>query len=186
MENVPLAACLLCLAAAPYAAHTMAHNGTQWGVNFFILDSRRVLAPAPKVPGSDIKTHLKSRFCLQAILIKRGTRCKNLRFTGLHLWASSPSHRSRATSCYLSRAVDMVCVAVRVGSGKPYNSKLNSKLIIIFWVSQTSLESTSAFGRNGPVCVRARVRVCCLLPSSETWANQTSCAQAPARRRPRP
>ena len=30
------------------------------GVNFFLLDSRRVLAPAPKVLGSDIKTHLKS------------------------------------------------------------------------------------------------------------------------------
>ena len=44
----------------------------QCGVNFFILDSRRVLAPAPKVLGSDIKTHLKSRFCLQAILKKRG------------------------------------------------------------------------------------------------------------------
>ena len=45
---------------------------TQCGVNFFILDSRRVLAPAPKVLGSDIKTHLKSRFCVQAILKKRG------------------------------------------------------------------------------------------------------------------
>ena len=45
---------------------------TQCGVNCFILDSRRVLAPAPKVPGSDIKTHLKSRFCLQAILKKGG------------------------------------------------------------------------------------------------------------------
>ena len=43
---------------------------TQCGVNFFILDSRRVLAPAPKVLGSDIKTHLKSRFC--AILKKKG------------------------------------------------------------------------------------------------------------------
>ena len=39
----------------------------QGGVNFFILDSRRVSAPASKVLGSDIKTHLKSRFCLQAI-----------------------------------------------------------------------------------------------------------------------
>ena len=45
---------------------------TVCGVNFFILGSRRVLAPAPKVPGSDITTHLKSRFCLQAILTKRG------------------------------------------------------------------------------------------------------------------
>ena len=45
---------------------------TQCGVNFFILDSRRVLAPAPKVLESDSKTHLKSRFCLQAILKKRG------------------------------------------------------------------------------------------------------------------
>ena len=43
---------------------------TQCGVNFFILDSRRVLAPAPKVLGSDIKTHLESRFC--AIPKKRG------------------------------------------------------------------------------------------------------------------
>ena len=42
---------------------------TQCGVNSFILDSRRVLAPAPKVPGSDIKTHLKSR--CRAILKKR-------------------------------------------------------------------------------------------------------------------
>ena len=40
------------------------------GVNFFILDSRRVLARAPNVLGSDIKTHPKSRFC--AILTKRG------------------------------------------------------------------------------------------------------------------
>ena len=30
------------------------------------------MAPAPKVLGSDIKTHLKSRFCLQAILKKGG------------------------------------------------------------------------------------------------------------------
>ena len=43
---------------------------TQCGVNFFILDSRRVLAQAPKVLGSDTKTHLKSRFC--AIFKKRG------------------------------------------------------------------------------------------------------------------
>ena len=35
----------------------------QRGGNFFILGSRRVLAPAPKVQGSD-KTHLKSRFCV--------------------------------------------------------------------------------------------------------------------------
>ena len=42
---------------------------TQCGVNVFILDSRRVLTPAPKVPGSDIKTHLESRFC--AILKKK-------------------------------------------------------------------------------------------------------------------
>ena len=39
----------------------------QFGINFFRLDSRRVLAPAPKVLESDIKTHLKSRFCLLAI-----------------------------------------------------------------------------------------------------------------------
>ena len=45
---------------------------TQCGVNFFILESRRVLAPAPKVPGSDIKTHPKTTFCVQAILTKRG------------------------------------------------------------------------------------------------------------------
>ena len=45
----------------------------QCGVNFFILDLRRVLAPAPKVLGSDIKTHLKSRFYLQAIWKNRGT-----------------------------------------------------------------------------------------------------------------
>ena len=44
----------------------------QCGVTFFILDSRRVLAPAPKVLGPDIKTHLKSRFCLQAIVKKGG------------------------------------------------------------------------------------------------------------------
>ena len=49
---------------------------TQCGVNVFILDSRRVLAPAPKVLGSDIKTHLKSRFCLQAILTKKGRDIK--------------------------------------------------------------------------------------------------------------
>ena len=42
---------------------------THCGVKVFVLDSRRVLAPAPKVLGSDIKTHLKSRFC--AILKKR-------------------------------------------------------------------------------------------------------------------
>ena len=35
---------------------------TQCGVNFFVLGSRRVLAPTPKVPGSDVKTYLKSRF----------------------------------------------------------------------------------------------------------------------------
>ena len=34
---------------------------TQCGVNFFILVSRRVLAQRPKVPGSDVKTHLKSK-----------------------------------------------------------------------------------------------------------------------------
>ena len=47
------------------AAHASTLSGLQiqCGVNFFILDSRRVLAPAPTVPGSDIKTHLKSRFC---------------------------------------------------------------------------------------------------------------------------
>ena len=37
-----------------------------------MLDSRRVLAPAPKVLGPDCKPHLKSRFCLQAILKKGG------------------------------------------------------------------------------------------------------------------
>ena len=42
---------------------------TMWRKLFYW---RRVLAPAPKVLGSDIKTHLKSRFCLQAILKKRG------------------------------------------------------------------------------------------------------------------
>ena len=42
----------------------------QCGANFFILDSRRVLAPAPKNAGT--KTHLKSRFCLQAIYEKKG------------------------------------------------------------------------------------------------------------------
>ena len=42
----------------------------QCGGNFFILGWRRVLTPAPKVLGSDIKTHLNSRFCLRAILIK--------------------------------------------------------------------------------------------------------------------
>ena len=46
----------------------------QCGETFFILDARRVLAPAPtvKVPGSDIKTHLRSKFWLQAIWKKRG------------------------------------------------------------------------------------------------------------------
>ena len=46
---------------------------TQCGVNFFILDSRRVLAPAPNVPGSDVKTHLKSSICVQAIKKKGGS-----------------------------------------------------------------------------------------------------------------
>ena len=41
---------------------------TQCGVNFFISDLRRDLAPAPKLLGSDIKTHLESRLCLAAIL----------------------------------------------------------------------------------------------------------------------
>ena len=31
------------------------------GLNFFMLDSRRFWAPASKVLGSDIKTHLESR-----------------------------------------------------------------------------------------------------------------------------
>ena len=43
---------------------------TMW-LNLLILDSRRVLAPALKVLGSDIKTHLNSRFCLQAIFGRR-------------------------------------------------------------------------------------------------------------------
>ena len=48
---------------------------TQCGVNSFILDSRRVLAPAPKVTqGAETKTHLKSRF--SAILKKRGAMFK--------------------------------------------------------------------------------------------------------------
>ena len=34
-----------------------------------MLDSRRVLAPASKVLGSDTKTHLESRCCLQGILV---------------------------------------------------------------------------------------------------------------------
>ena len=29
----------------------------QWGVNFFLLDSRRVFAPAPKVPGPKQISH---------------------------------------------------------------------------------------------------------------------------------
>ena len=39
---------------------SMGPHGANTGIgsDFFILDSRRVLAPAPKVPGSDIKTHL--------------------------------------------------------------------------------------------------------------------------------
>ena len=48
---------------------------TQCGVNLFILDSRRVLAPTRNVLGSDIKTHLKSRVCyrlLHRILNERG------------------------------------------------------------------------------------------------------------------
>ena len=45
-------------------------NGTlalqiQCGVNFFILDSRRVFGPS--IQGAGIQTYLKSRFCLQAI-----------------------------------------------------------------------------------------------------------------------
>ena len=41
------------------------------GVHLFILDSRRVLATAPKVLGSDIKTHLESRLCA-SLTTKKG------------------------------------------------------------------------------------------------------------------
>ena len=52
----------------------------QCGANFLILDSRRVLAQAPEVPGSDIKTHPKSRFC--AILKRRGA----MQDVKIHAW----------------------------------------------------------------------------------------------------
>ena len=40
-------------------------------VNFFILDSRRVLAPAPTALGSDIKTQFKFRYCVKNMLNER-------------------------------------------------------------------------------------------------------------------
>ena len=53
---------------------------TQRGGTFFILDARRVSPPpAPKVLGSDSKTHLQSRFCA---IFTKGGRC-------YHVWCTA-------------------------------------------------------------------------------------------------
>ena len=57
------------------ASHSCWPANTMWRKCFY-SDTRRVLAPAPKVLGSDIKTHLKFRFCLHAILKERGAMYK--------------------------------------------------------------------------------------------------------------
>ena len=61
----------------------------QWGLHFFILDSRRVWHPALKVLGSDSKTHLNSRCC--AILETKMEQCYTLSQQPTFIYSVAPT-----------------------------------------------------------------------------------------------
>ena len=86
----------------------------QCGVKLFVLDSKRVLAPAPKVPGSDIKTHLKSRFCLQAIWKKRCAIYECVMHWPHECTPVEPGHTVETQHHTRSARCVCVCVCLRV------------------------------------------------------------------------
>ena len=71
--NLSAIAALYQVSAVPYLSaiaalyQVSAVPYIQWGLNFFVLDSTRVLVGTPSAKGAGRKTHLESTFC--AILI---------------------------------------------------------------------------------------------------------------------